>query len=78
MGPLQGIKLGNTYLKQVESSRCLGIEIDSKLKWKPHVTELTKSFAQKLNLLKSLYFLPTKARADFFLKLYYPQSHMGS
>ena len=26
MGPLQDIKLGNTYLKQVESSRCLGIE----------------------------------------------------
>ena len=72
VGPLQGSKLGNTYLKQVESSRCLGIEIDSKLKWKAPVTELTKSFAQKLNLLKSLYFLPTKARAGFYFKVILP------
>ena len=28
VGPLQGIKLGNFYIKHVSYSRCLGIEID--------------------------------------------------
>ena len=32
VGPLQGIKLGNGYIRQVESSRCLGLEIDHQLK----------------------------------------------
>ena len=33
--------------------------------WHVHVKELIKSFSQKLNLLRSLYFLPTTARVKF-------------
>ena len=66
VGPLQAVSLGKSVVTQVKSTRCLGIEIDSDLNWNVHVKELIKSFTQKLNLLRSLYFLPTSARADFF------------
>ena len=35
-----------------------------------HVTELIKFFSQKLNLLRSLYFLPITARADSHFKVF--------
>ena len=38
------------------STRCLGLEIDSKLKLNKHVSELDKQFIQTVNLLKSFYF----------------------
>jgi hypothetical protein len=76
-GPLRAIKLGNHCISQVEKSRCLGVEIDNKLKWKAHVNEVIKSFAQKLNLLKSLHFLPTQAKADFYHKVVLPSVTYG-
>ena len=36
-----------------------------------------KSFSQKLNLLRSLYFLPTIARADFYFKVILPSVTYG-
>ena len=41
-------------IEEVVSTRCLGVQIDNALKWDHHVSELAKSFTQKLNLLKSL------------------------
>ena len=59
VGPLQAVSLRNSAVTQVKSTRCLGVEIDSDLNWNVHVKELIKSFSQKLNLLRSLYFLTT-------------------
>ena len=59
-------------IKQVFSTSCLGIEIDCRVKWDIHVTGLITSFSQKLNLLKSFYFLPTQARLDFYYKVTLP------
>jgi hypothetical protein len=59
-------------IKRVHSKRCLGMEVDDDLKWVKHILELTQSFSQKINLLKSLYFLPTKARLDFYYKVVFP------
>ena len=42
-----------------------------------HVTELIKFFSQKLNLLRSLYFLPITARADFYFKVFLPSVTYG-
>ena len=42
------------------------VELDNELNRKIHVAE---QINQKLNLLKSLYFLPTTVRADFYLKV---------
>ena len=55
IGPLQCIKLGERQIKQVISTRCLGLQIDCSLRWNNHVSDLILSFSQKLNLLKSLY-----------------------
>ena len=41
------------------------------------VSELTKSFTQKLNLLKSLYFLPRQARTDFYFGVILPSVTYG-
>ena len=71
-GPLQDIKLGNYSIKQVSVSRCLGLEIDYELNWNCHVSEVIKAFTQKLNLLKSLYFLPKKGKEDFYFKVILP------
>ena len=69
VGPLQAVSLGNSVITQVESTSCLGVELDTDLNWNVHVKELIKSFTQKLNLLRSLYFLPTSVRADFYFKV---------
>ena len=42
-----------------------------------HVKELIKFFSQKLNRLRSLYFLPIKARADFYFKVLLPSVTYG-
>ena len=74
---MQAIRFGQCIVTQVESSRCLGLEIDCHLKWHKHVTELTKIFSQKLSLLRSLYFLPVKARLDFYFKVILPSVLYG-
>ena len=58
-GPLQAVLLGNSVVTQAKSTRCLSVEIDSDLNWNVRVKELIKSFSQKLNLLRSLFFLPS-------------------
>ena len=75
--PLQAVSLGNSVVTQVKSTRCFGIDIDSDLIWNVHVKELFKSFSQKLNLLRSRYFLPTTARADFHFKVILPSVTYG-
>ena len=72
IGPMQAIKIGENVVNQVKSTRCLGVELDNELNWKIHVAELMKSYTQKLNLLRSLYFLPTTIRADFYIKIILP------
>lgn len=54
-----------------------GVEIDNQLKWKAHVNEVIKSFVQKLNLLKSQYFLPIQAKVDFYHKVVLPSVTYG-
>ena len=77
VGPLVGVMLGEHYIKRVHSTRCLGMEVDEDLKWVKHVSELMQSFSQKLNLLKSLYFLPIRARLDFYYKVVLPSVTYG-
>ena len=77
VGPLQAVSLGNSVVSQVKSTRSLGVEIDGDLNWNVHVKELIKSSSQKLNLLRSLYFLPTTAKADFYFKVILPSVTYG-
>ena len=52
-GPFQEIRCGSASIKRVYSKSCLGLKIDSGLKWNIHTPDLVNSFTQKLNLLKS-------------------------
>jgi hypothetical protein len=77
IGPLQCLKLGENQIKRVESTRCLGLEIDCHLKWNIHVSSLIISFGKKLNLLKSLCFLRINAKLDFYFKVVLPSITYG-
>ena len=72
IGPMQALTINNVVIKVVKSTRCLGIVIDNKLSWTPHLKETIKSFAKKLNLLKSLKFLPTNSLEQFYFKVILP------
>ena len=67
----------NATTKRVYSKSCLGLKIDSGLKWNIHTQDLVKSFTQKLNLLISFYFLPLQARLDFYYKVIIPSITYG-
>ena len=69
IGPLQKIKLGDSNIKLINTKTCLGVKLDSRLKWDIHATEVFESFNRKLNLLKSFYFSPLQARLDFYFKV---------
>ena len=75
--PLQAVLLGNRVFTQVNPTKCLGIEIDSDLNRNVYVKELIKVFIQKLNLIWSLYFLPTTAKTDFYFKVILPSVTYG-
>ena len=77
IGPMPAVRFGSSLIRQVRHTRCLGLELDDKLSWLPHVTELTKSFVQKVNLLKSLRFLPKDVRLDFYFKVILPAVTYG-
>ena len=53
-GPKNVIKLGDYGIEKVVSTRCLDVQINNALAWDHHVSKLTWSFKQKLNLLKLL------------------------
>ena len=54
MGPIAPVFIGNSTLKWVTKTCLLGMTVDEKLSWAPHTQELKKSFAKKLNLLKTI------------------------
>ena len=69
--------MGDYVIEEVVSTRCLGVQIDNALKWDQHVSELAKSFTQKLNFLKSLYFVPRKERTDSYFGVILPSVTYG-
>ena len=76
-GPFQKIRFGNATIKRVYSKSCLGLKIDSGLKWNIHTQDLVKSLTQKLNVLKSFYFLPLQARLEFYYRVIIPSITYG-
>ena len=67
IGPVPPTLLGNAVLRYVTKTRLLGMTVDNRLNWVPHVLHLEKSFANQLELLKRSRFLPT----DVLLKFYF-------
>ena len=78
VGPLQGIRLGDSFIDRVQSTRCLGVEVDCRLKWDSHMAELIKSFAQKLSFLGNCISHQLMPELIFISRLFYPLSPMAS
>ena len=58
MGPVAPIYIGTDAIEWVNKSSLLGITDDDKLSWVPHVLDLKKAFAKKLDLIRQSRFLP--------------------
>ena len=48
------IKLGDKTLPQVETPTSLGVKLDTRLSWKPHIEDMEKKGTKKLAVLKKL------------------------
>ena len=51
--------------------------VDDKLTWSPHLSELKKSFTNKLNLLKKSKFLPKSVLEQFYFSVILPSIIYG-
>ena len=58
VGPLRKLSFEKDNIKFVNVSRCLGVYIDSQLKWDKQVKIVTKSYSAKLTQLRRLRYLP--------------------
>ena len=52
-GQIKSVKIGNTQLPFVRDTKFLGIWLDDKLSWKPHITNLTNKLKRNLHLLSN-------------------------
>ena len=71
-GPLNALSLCNHTIKWVTHARLLGVTIDDKLTWAQHISEVKKSFVNKLNLLKRSSFLSRNVLLDLYFKIMLP------
>ena len=69
--------MGDSTIEWVSKSRLLGMTVDEKLSWTPHMVELKKSLAKKLRLLKKSRFLPRNVRLDLYFKIILPSVTYG-
>ena len=77
MGPIAPVYLGNSVLSLVTKTKLLDLTVDQKLTWVINVLETKKSFAKKLDLLKSSGFLPRAILKDFYFKVILPAVKYG-
>ena len=77
MRPLLPIFLGKSVLSYVTKSRLLGMIVDDKLTWIPHILELKKSFANKIDLLRCSRFLPKNVLLKFYFSVMLPSVKYG-
>ena len=71
-GPLLQLWLGGKPIKLVKTTTIFGMILDNNVKWKDNAEELTLNYARKLNLLKSMRFLPRDMLKDFYWKVIFP------
>ena len=77
MGPLLPLLLRDSILRYVAKTRLLGMTVDDNLTWVPHVLDLKKSFASKLELLKRSRFLPKDVLKKFYFSVILPSINYG-
>ena len=71
------IHIGTDAIVWVNKSRFLGITVDDKLSWVPHMSDLKKSFAKKLDLIRRSRFLRKDVLINFYVKVKLPSLTYG-
>ena len=77
MGPTPPVTVGGCLVKLVNKSRPLGVTVDDRLTWSPHLSEVKKSFTNKLNLLRKSKFLPKSVLEQFYFSVILPSITYG-
>ena len=77
MGPVAPIYIGTDAIEWVKKSRLLGITVDDKLSWVPHMLDLKKTFAKKPDLIRRSRFLPKDVLINFYFKVIFPSVTYG-
>ena len=72
MGPIAPVFIGRNIVKWVTKTKLLGMTVDDKITRVPHTSEIRKTFAKKLNLLKLSRYLPRKVLEEFYFKVILP------
>ena len=64
--------IGEDRTEWVKHTRLLGVTIDDRLSWSKHLTDVKKSFVNKLNLSKRSSFLSRDALLDLYFQVILP------
>ena len=72
IGPLQELRYEDNRIDFVNSTCCLGVEIDNKLSWSPHIDKLCKGYRKKLGALRRMPRLPPKVLEEIYFKTVVP------
>ena len=68
IGPLQNICLGPNELSFVSKTTCLGVQLDNKFCWSPHVKSLSKRLSARVKKLKRLKGLDKRILESIYFK----------
>ena len=68
IGPLQELRYEENRIDFVNSTCCLGVDIDNKLSWSPHIDKLCKSYRKKIGALRRMPRLPPKVLEEIYFK----------
>ena len=77
IGPMKAVKLENKVIKVVNESKCLGVTIDSKLKWKTQVNNAASSMNVKLKQIKRFRSLSPQTLEKIYFQGILPGSTYG-
>ena len=67
-GPMRPIIFGNSYIQFTRKTTSLGVVIDNKLSWRPHIDSLHKKYRGKLKFLKRMKGLQTSVLEEVYYK----------
>ena len=72
VGPLPPLYFGTGLINLVDSTTCLGVEIDNRLSWSVHIDSVKKHFTQKVGALKRMIILPKQSLEEIYFKSIIP------